>query len=82
MHAKSETRNFMKRIILLFLFSAIIGAAFGQKLTVESFDVAPMDLSASTSPRLDLNKQPCAPLRISIPACCGLGGEVDANLIF
>ncbi len=54
----------MKRVILLFLFLTMICTTFAQKLTVESFEVKPMDLSASTSPRLDKNDVPCALVKV------------------
>ena len=68
----------MKRL-LLFLFSVIaVCPTLAQKLTVESFDVAPMDLSASTSPRLDLNKQPCALVKVQLAA---EGAKFDGNVL-
>ncbi len=54
----------MKRVILLFLFLTMICTTFAQKLTVESFEVKPMDLSASTSSRLDKNDVPCALVKV------------------
>ncbi|MBD5233971.1 MAG: sel1 repeat family protein [Bacteroidales bacterium] len=59
----------MNRIILLVvaLFSAI-NVAFGQfKLEFESFEEIPNDLSARTNPKLDLNGEPAALLKIQIP---------------
>ena len=50
-------------ILLLFV---LLGGAFAQELTVKSFEMVPMDLSASTNPRLDLNNQPCALVKVQL----------------
>ena len=68
----------MNRIIILatFLLSAMM--AFGQKLSVESFECLPKDLTARTSPRNDRNGTPCAVIRVGI----ALQGVVfDGNTI-
>ena len=58
----------MKQTFLTFLFLfAFLRMTSAQELTVKSFQIAPMDLSASTSPRLDLNKQPCALVKVRLP---------------
>ena len=52
--------------------------AFGQKLSVESFEYLPKDLTARTSPRNDRNGTPCAVIRVGI----ALQGVVfDGNTI-
>ena len=59
-----------------FLLSALM--AFGQKLSVESFEYLPKDLTARTSPRNDRNGTPCAVIRVGI----ALQGVVfDGNTI-
>ena len=68
----------MKRIILLFLLLTMVCTAFAQELTVKSFEVKPMDLSASTSPRLDKNKQPCALVKVQLAA---EGAKFDGNVL-
>ena len=68
----------MNRIIILatFLLSAMM--AFAQKLSVESFEYLPKDLTARTSPRNDRNGIPCAVIRVGI----ALQGVVfDGNTI-
>ena len=37
-----------------------------QELTVKRMEVAPMDLSASTQPRNDLNGNPCALVKVQL----------------
>ena len=68
----------MNRIIIIatFLLSAMM--AFGQKLSVESFEYLPKDLTARTSARNDRNGIPCAVIRVGI----ALQGVVfDGNTI-
>ena len=68
----------MNRIMMLaaFLLSAMM--ALGQKLSVESFEYLPKDLTARTSPRNDRNGTPCAVIRVGI----ALQGVVfDGNTI-
>ncbi|MBQ8467315.1 MAG: hypothetical protein IJ546_06420 [Prevotella sp.] len=45
----------MKRIVILMLLIVSALSVFGQELTVKRMEVATMDLSASTQPRLDKN---------------------------
>ena len=69
----------MKRIVLsLILLFALVGGASAQRLTVESFRAASTDLSASTSPRLDLNGQPCGLVKVQLAA---MGAEFSGNVI-
>ena len=72
----------MKRL-LLFLFSVIVVCpSLAQKLTVESFVAAPLDLSASTEQRLDLNKQPCALVKVQLTAAgAEFGGSVIGDVV-
>ena len=68
----------MNRIIILatFLLSAMM--AFGQEMSVKSFEYQPKDLTARTSPRNDRNGIPCAVIRVGI----ALQGVVfDGNTI-
>ena len=68
----------MKRyIFLLFLLSAVVGLQ-AQKLTVEKMEVAPMDLSASTQPRNDLNGNPCALVKVLFPT---VGVTFEGNVL-
>ena len=52
--------------------------AKAQELTVKSMEMAPMDLSASTSPRLDLNKQLCALVKVRLPLA---GAAFSGNVL-
>ena len=61
--------------LLGFLLPLLVQA---QELTVKSMEVAPMDLSASTSPRLDLNKQPCALVKVRLPIA---GADFAGNVL-
>ena len=56
----------MKRIVLFCLL--LIGdlSLQAQELTVKKMEVAPMDLSASTQPRNDLNGNPCALVKVQL----------------
>ena len=68
----------MNRIIILatFLLSAMM--AFGQEMSVKSFEYLPKDLTARTSARNDRNGIPCAVIRVGI----ALQGVVfDGNTI-
>ena len=68
----------MKRIVIIL---SLLIAAFdvcGQKLTVEKMEVAPMDLSASTQPRNDLNGNPCALVKVQLATP---GASFDGNVI-
>ena len=68
----------MNRIIILAIFLLSAMMAFGQKLSVESFEYLPKDLTARTSPRNDRNGTPCAVIRVGI----ALQGVVfDGNTI-
>ena len=55
----------MRKILLsIILFFATISSAVAQKLTVESFKLAPSDLTAQTQPRKDLNDRNCAVVKV------------------
>lgn len=56
----------MKRIILLSFWLLSLLGLHAQELTVKSMEVAPMDLSASTQPRNDLNGNPCALVKVQL----------------
>ena len=64
-------------LTLVFLF-ALLGGVSAQELTVKSMEAAPLDLSASTSPRLDLNKQPCALVKVQLPL---VGAAFSGNVL-
>ncbi len=54
-------------LTLVFLF-ALLGGVSAQELTVKSMETKPMDLSASTNPRLDKNNQPCGLVKVRLAA--------------
>ncbi|WP_337810547.1 formylglycine-generating enzyme family protein [Prevotella sp.] len=54
-------RKILLSIVLLF---AAISSVFAQKLTVESFKLAPSDLTAQTQPRKDTNNYNCAVVKV------------------
>ena len=57
----------MHKILLSFvLLFAAISSVFAQKLTVESFKLAPSDLTAHTQPRKDLNDCNCALIKVGV----------------
>ena len=57
---------------------ATISSVFAQKLTVESFKLAPNDLTAQTQPRKDLNNRNCALIKVGL----GLQGvQFEGNIM-
>ena len=57
----------MRKILLfIVLLFAAISSALAQKITVESFKLAPNDLTAQTQPRKDLNNSNCALIKVGI----------------
>lgn len=70
----------MKHSIWLFALMLVTNLlpAFSQNLTVESFEVASSDLSASTHERLDFNDKPCALVKVQLAAS---GATFDGNFI-
>ena len=68
----------MKRVILLFLFLTMVCTTFAQELTVKSFEAKPMDLSASTNPRLDKNDVACALVKVQLAA---VGAQFVGNVL-
>jgi hypothetical protein len=66
------------RLFFLILIAWSYTFCHAQKLSVESFELAPSDLSASTNERLDLNEKPCAlvKVRVALP-----GAEFDGFCI-
>ena len=69
----------MRKILLsLVLLFAAISSALAQKFTVESFKIAPSDLTAQTQPRKDLNNRNCALIKVGL----GLKGvQFEGNII-
>lgn len=59
------TKNVLITAVCLFILSCITVTA--QELKVKSFECLDRDLLARTKERLDLNENPCAILRISVP---------------
>ena len=59
----------MKKIVLI-LFAVLCGAvaAVAQKAVVESFEAAPMDVTAQQYARLDLHGEKCALVKVSVVA--------------
>ena len=57
------TERIAKLLVLLLLLPLM---ATAQELTVKKMEVAPMDLSASTQPRNDLNGNPCALVKVQL----------------
>ena len=53
-----------KTLLSIILFFATISSVFAQKLTVESFKLAPSDLTAQTQPRKDKNNYNCAVVKV------------------
>uniref|UniRef100_UPI004027480C SUMF1/EgtB/PvdO family nonheme iron enzyme n=1 Tax=Prevotella sp. TaxID=59823 RepID=UPI004027480C len=69
----------MKKIYLLLLsVFALLNTAIAQKLSVESFVLAPTDLTAQTEGRKDLNGDACALVKISF---VGDVLDVEGNVI-
>ena len=64
-------------LILLYVF-ALLNTAVAQKLSVESFVLAPTDLTAQTEGRKDLNGDACALVKISF---VGDVADVEGNVI-
>ena len=64
-------------VILLYVFS-LLNTAVAQKLSVESFVLAPTDLTAQTEGRKDLNGDACALVKISF---VGDVADVEGNVI-
>ena len=68
----------LKSIITLSLAMLLSLTATAQKLTVESMVVAGNDISASQFERKDLNKQPCALVKVQLAA---FGAVFEGNVI-
>ena len=68
----------MKRVIFLWCLLIAAVSLQAQKLTVEKMEVAPMDLSASTQPRNDRNGNPCALVKVKLPAA---GATFEGNVL-
>ena len=68
----------LKSIITLSLAWLLSVTATAQKLTVESMTVAGNDISASQFERKDLNKQPCALVKVQLAA---FGAVFEGNVI-
>ena len=64
-------------LILLYVF-ALLNTAVAQKLSVESFVLAPTDITAQTEGRKDLNGDACALVKISF---VGDVADVEGNVI-
>ena len=69
----------MRNILLsFFLLFTALSSALAQKLTVESFKLAPSDLTAQTQPRKDLNNRNCAVVKVQF---VGELTNIEGNVI-
>ena len=68
----------MKYLLLTICSLLLAMTAGAQKLTVEKMEVAPMDLSASTQPRNDLNGNPCGLVKVLFPT---VGVTFEGNVL-
>ena len=69
----------VKRQILLLAISLLFAlTAHGQDLKVRSMSMNAGDLSASTQRRLDINKKPCALVKVQLPLS---GAVFEGNVI-
>ena len=69
----------MRNILLsFFLLFTALSSALAQKLTVESFKIAPSDLTAQTQPRKDLNNRNCAVVKVQF---VGELTNIEGNVI-
>ena len=69
----------MKRLLLLSTFLVMtVCMASAQELTVKSMTAEPLDLSASTSPRLDKNQVPCGLVKVQLAA---VGAQFSGSVI-
>ena len=69
----------MKKICLSFLFVlAALESVVAQELTVESFVLAPTDITAQTEGRKDLNGDACALVKIFV---VGDVADVEGNVV-
>ena len=59
-------KHHLFRLSLILCLISLSVSVFAQKLTVESFALAADDQTAATSPRLDINKTPCALIRVKL----------------
>ena len=67
----------MKRLAFIVLLALAAAGLRAQELAVASLVQSTMDLSAATSPRLDLNGVPCALVKVLMPA----GAEFEGSII-
>lgn len=61
----------MRKILLSFLFVLSSSAIVAQEIKVQSMELLQSDLSARTNPRLDGNDEPCAMIKVIVPAVEG-----------
>ena len=69
---------FLRRTVFLSLLSLLVSGLQAQELTVKRMEVAPMDLSASTQPRNDLNGNPCGLVKVLFPT---VGVTFEGNVL-
>jgi len=65
LRAQNQNPPLMKQTLLTIIpLFVLLDGAFAQRLTVESMVTTPMDISASIHPRMDLNDNPCALVKL------------------
>ena len=72
----NRTTFYLLLTALCFFFAT---DAVAQKLSVESFTIAPNDISATLNPRLDLNNNPCGLVKVQLPVS---GAQFEGNIIY
>ena len=72
----------MKRLRLLFVACCIVTFCNAQEIKVKTIELLRTDISARTNPRLDGNDEPCALIKVIVPAVEGMqfGGWVIGNI--
>lgn len=68
----------MKKFLSLLIALCVAATLSAQKLTVESFELRPKDLTAKIKQRFDLNNDACALVRVQVaaPNCVFSGGYI------
>ncbi|MGM9799922.1 MAG: SUMF1/EgtB/PvdO family nonheme iron enzyme [Muribaculaceae bacterium] len=67
-----------KSVMMVILLSVLSFSAMGQDMIIRSLEAKPFDASASVHRRLDLNKQPCALVKVQLAAP---GAAFEGNVI-
>ncbi|MGM9799915.1 MAG: hypothetical protein ACI30M_04450 [Muribaculaceae bacterium] len=73
----------MRLLIILFTLMASFQLSCARELEVKSFTALPFDLTAATKPRLDLNGNPCALIKVCLPIeNCDFEGNILGSVTF